>query len=193
MNVFIFANHFTSINISDLYLKAMLMDDDIGTTLRLHLISERIVESWICASCGYDSVFVNKKNPVKIDAIEKINMAMNMGFPTGAGRAFQVLNALRNDIAHNPLKSSIPDSRIQSLAEITNNYLIDSGWKPLKDRKAEIFDEKGNLQTTITIKSNCANRLKLCFIFSQILAVIIELAAKEHPVMQLSRSQTTSS
>ncbi|HAG0017688.1 TPA: hypothetical protein G8O67_005080 [Salmonella enterica] len=193
MNVFIFANHLTSININDLYLKAMLMDDDIGTTLRLHLISERVVESWICASCGYDSVFVNKKNPVKMDAIDKINMAINMGFPAGAGRALQVLNALRNDIAHNPLKSSIPDSRIQSLAEITNNYLISSGWKPLKDLKAEIFDEQGKLQTTITIESSCANRLKLCLIFSQILSAILELVVKEHPVIQLSKSQPASS
>ncbi|EBQ7118747.1 hypothetical protein ACFERN_002163 [Salmonella enterica] len=185
MDTCIFADHFTSIDSSNMLLKAVLTDDDLSATLRLHLISEKLIESWICAVCGSSSLFVNTKFPVQIETFSKINMAINMGFPEEIGRAFLVLNSLRNDVAHNPLKSSIPDSRIQSFAAMTNNYLVASGLKTLDTRTAIIRDEDGKITETITMDSGCQNRLKLCFIFTELLSIVLRIIAQKHLSFQL--------
>lgn len=65
MDTCIFADHFTSIDSSNMLLKAVLTDDDLSATLRLHLISEKLIESWICAVCGSSSLFVNTNSLYK--------------------------------------------------------------------------------------------------------------------------------
>ncbi|HDC2544486.1 TPA: hypothetical protein O7139_002316 [Salmonella enterica] len=180
MDTRIFADHFTSVNVNNMLLKAVLTDDDLSATLRLHLIAEKLAESWICAVCGAPTLFSDTKNPVNIESIAKINMAINMGFPKEIGRAFKVLNSLRNDVAHDPLKSSIPDSRIQSLAAMTNNYLVKSEQTTLDNRKAYIRDENGEITETITMDSGCQNRLKLCFIFTELMSIVLKIIAQKH-------------
>ncbi len=191
MDTHIFADHLTSVNVSDMLLKAVLTDDDLSATLRLHLTGERLVESWICAVCSAPTLFSDTKDPVNIESIAKINMAMNMGFPEEIGRAFKVLNSLRNDVAHNPLKSSIPDSRIQSFAAMTNNYLVKSGQTTLDKRKGVIRDENGEITEIITMDSDCPNRLKLCFIFTELMSAVLKMISKKHVTSYPGTTKTT--
>lgn len=191
MDTRIFADHFTSVDSSNMLLKAVLTDDDLSATLRLHLIGERLVESWICAVCSAPTLFSDTKDPVNIESIAKINMAMNMGFPEEIGRAFKVLNSLRNDVAHNPLKSSIPDSRIQSFSAMTNNYLVKSGKTTLDKRKGVIRDENGEITEIITMDSDCPNRLKLCFIFTELMSAVLRIISKKHGTSHPETTKTT--
>lgn len=181
MDARVFMNYYTAIDVNDLFLKAETIDDDVGTTLRLHLLSERLIESWICACCSNSGLFGKDKNRVLVECSAKIEMAINLGLPENLGKALKVLNSLRNDIAHNPAKHSIPDSRIQSFAEKTENHLRISSDATLAKRYVTVNDQHGNEVATITMDSDSSkNRLKLCLIFSTLMQEMMKFVASKH-------------
>lgn len=51
MNTRIFMDYYHEIDFPSLFARAVESDDDVGTTLRIHLLCERMVEAWICACC----------------------------------------------------------------------------------------------------------------------------------------------
>lgn len=181
MDARVFMDYYTAIDVNDLFLKAATIDDDVGTTLRLHLLSERLIESWICACCNNPGLFGEGKNRVLVECSAKIEMAINLGLPENLGKAFKVLNSLRNDIAHNPTKHSIPDSRIQSFAEKTDNHLRLSSEETLSKRYVTVNDQHGDEVTTVTLDSDGSqNRLKLCLIFSVLMQEMVRFVASKH-------------
>ncbi|KAA5961010.1 MULTISPECIES: hypothetical protein [Pantoea] len=181
MDARVFMEYYTAIDVNDLLLKAATIDDDVGTTLRLHLISERLIESWICACCNNAGLFGQDKNRVLVECSAKIEMAINLGLPEHLGKAFKVLNSLRNDIAHNPIKNSIPDSRIQSFAEKTDNHIRLSSDVTLSKRYVTVNSPDGNEVATVTMASDSSqNRLKLCLIFSVLMQEMMKFVASKH-------------
>lgn len=181
MDARVFMNYYTEIDVNDLILKAVNVDDDVGTTLRLHLLSERLIESWICACCNNDGLFGKDKSRVLVDCSAKIEMSINLGLPENLGKALKVLNSLRNDIAHNPTKNTIPDSRIQSIAEITDNLLRLSSETTLSKRYVTVNDECGDEVITVTMDSDKSqNRLKLCLIFGVLMQEMMKFVASKH-------------
>lgn len=68
---------------------------------------------------------------------------------------------------------------------MTNNYLVASGLKTLDTRTAIIRDEDGKITETITMDSGCQNRLKLCFIFTELLSIVLRIIAQKHLSFQL--------
>lgn len=181
MDARIFMNYYTSIDLNGLLLKAATIDDDTGTTLRIHLLCERLVEAWICACSGNAYVFGDDAKRLRMECSSKIEMAKNFGLPSDICEAIGVINSLRNDIAHNVSKQEIPDSRIQSIAAKTSNHIAKTNEKPLDNCYITIFDENGNEQETVTLKSESSkNRLKLYLIFGEILRHVMLVIAKKH-------------
>lgn len=180
MDARIFMDHCSGINISDLLIKATSIDDDIGTTLRVHLLCERLVESWICAHCSCLELFGTEKERVKIECDAKIALAANLGLPKQIAKTLKTINSLRNDIAHNSDKQEIPDARIQSMSASMGDYLLSVG-EDINKAFVTINDAQGNEVETVTLSSdNSKNRLKLCLIFGQVISATLMLIVSRH-------------
>lgn len=81
MNTRIFMDYYHEIDFPSLFARAVESDDDVGTTLRIHLLCERMVEAWICACCDCQDLFGRDKNKLLIECNTKISMAGNTGIP----------------------------------------------------------------------------------------------------------------
>lgn len=179
MNVRVFMDYYSVIDVSDLIIKATSIDDDVGTTLRIHLLCERLAEAWICAHCSCPDLFGNEKERVRMECDAKIAMAGNLGLPQQIIKTLKTINSLRNDIAHNTAKQEIPDSRIQSMAASLGDYLRSVGGDINKLHVA-ITSPEGN-EKVITLSSDSSqNRLKLCAIFAGLLREVAKIAASKH-------------
>ncbi|EPZ8123757.1 hypothetical protein ACXV6R_001568 [Yersinia enterocolitica] len=98
---------------TNIIIKAVATDDEIGVLLRFHLIAEQILTE-----------FLNRK--VKLSEIEKIpfhfgkkiEKAITAGMPVEICSAISVLNEMRNDIVHitdGVICDEISDSRMHEL------------------------------------------------------------------------------
>lgn len=180
MDARIFMEHYNGIDISNLLIKAATIDDDIGTTLRVHLLCERLIEAWICAHCGCPNLFGGEKDRVKIESDSKISLAGNLGLPKQIVKTLKTINSLRNDIAHNSDRQGIPDGRIQSMTATMSEYLTSVG-KDINEQGVLINDEDGNPIETVTLTADSSkNRLKLCLIFGLTMSEIIKIVASKH-------------
>ena len=71
MNARIFMDYYHEIDFPSLFARAVESDDDVGTTLRIHLLCERMVEAWICACCDCQDLFGRDKNKLLSNVILK--------------------------------------------------------------------------------------------------------------------------
>ncbi|MDE9448174.1 hypothetical protein KKJ04_22405, partial [Xenorhabdus bovienii] len=67
MKTQIFADQIGELNLPELSLQAVLTDDIIGSILRIHLMCEQLLESWICAACNQKNFFGNGKDRIRIN------------------------------------------------------------------------------------------------------------------------------
>lgn len=159
MNARIFMDYCNEIDIASLFSRAALSDDDLGTTLRLHLICERMVEAWICACYDCPELFGNDKNKVLIECNDKITMAGNLGIPPEMVKSLKTINSMRNDLAHNPSMQNILDSRIQSLKDTLTEYFERHPTTlNMKETKLDIFDAEGQLTEEVSLESDTSKK-----------------------------------
>lgn len=182
MNARIFMDYCQAIDVSALMLRAVQSDDDIGTTLRLHLLCERMVEAWICTCSDCPELFGTERQKVLIECSAKIAMAGNLGIPSELIKALKTFNSLRNELAHNPAMQKIADSRIQSLKDTLTDYCKQYPVGPnLEESKVGIFDEHGQLTEEVSLGSDSSkNRLKLVLLFSKLMHALIQFVAVNH-------------
>lgn len=182
MDARIFMDYCNSIDISNLFAKAATTDDDIGTTLRLHLLCERMVEAWICACCNCPDLFGTDKNKVLIECNTKIKMAENLGIPPELIKPIKTINSMRNDLAHNPTIQTISDPRIQSLRDTLAEYFKHHPVGPsLDDCKVGVFDSNGDLSEEVSLDSDSSkNRTKLVLLFSKLMQFLLKFVAENH-------------
>lgn len=171
-----------AINVPTLLMKATLRDDDMGTTLRLHLLCERMVEAWICACSNCSELFGSEQNKVLIECSAKIAMAGNLGIPPALVKALKIFNSLRNDFAHKPTIQNVSDSRIQSLRDTLLLHFNQHPQIPsLDESEVGIFDEDGKLTEKVTLKSDSSkNRLKLIILFNSLMQSLMQQVASNH-------------
>ncbi|EOD1046651.1 hypothetical protein ACT555_004626 [Citrobacter amalonaticus] len=182
MNARIFMDYCHAIDVPSLLSRATLSDDDTGTALRLHLLCERMVEAWICSCCDCVELFGSDKNKVRIDCDAKIAMAGNLGIPSELVKTLKTFNSLRNDLAHNPSIEEIPNSRIQSMKDSLNSYLVKfPDEEPLeKTRVGFIGDDEKTISEHSFNSNETPNRLKLCLIFAKIMKLLFKQVAANH-------------
>lgn len=180
MDARIFMEHYNGVDVSSLLIKASTVDDDIGTTLRVHLLCERLIESWICAHCECQNLFGGDKDRVRVECDSKIAMAVNLGLPKQIAKTLKTINSLRNDIAHNSDKIGIPDARIQSMSTTMGEYLASIG-ENINEQSIMINNEDGSeIETVSLISDSTKSRLKLCLIFGLVMRAITKLVASKH-------------
>jgi hypothetical protein len=153
---------FTSIDVNDFVIKASQTDDSTGTVLRVHLLCEKMVEAWVCASTGFPQLFDDDGSQLLIECSSKLKLAKNTGLPDGLYKAFKVINTLRNDIAHNPSRQEIPNSKIASIRSHLDNHLGSKGKELTGKNYIKTFNENGEYLGYATFDSEeSSNKLKL--------------------------------
>ena len=162
MDAKIYMDVFTSIDVNDFVIKASQTDDSTGTVLRVHLLCEKMVEAWVCASTGFPQLFDDDGSQLLIECSSKLKLAKNTGLPDGLYKAFKVINTLRNDIAHNPSRQEIPDSKIASIRSNLDNHLGSKGKELTGKHYIKTFNESGEYLGYATFDSEeSSNKLKL--------------------------------
>lgn len=178
MNARIFMDYYHEIDFPSLFARAVESDDDVGTTLRIHLLCERMVEAWICACCDCQDLFGRDKNKLLIECNTKISMAGNLGIPPELMKSLKTINSMRNDLAHNPSIQSIADSRIQSLKDTLTEYFTEPS---MEESKLGIFNAENQLTEEVSLDSDSSkNRLKLILLFSKLMQALMQLVAANH-------------
>jgi hypothetical protein len=171
---------FTSIDVNDFVIKASQTDDSTGTVLRVHLLCEKMVEAWVCASTGFPHLLDDDGSQLLIECSAKLKLAKNTGLPVSLYKAFKVINTLRNDIAHNPSKQEIPDNKIASLRSNLDNHLRLKGKELTGKHYIKTFDENGDDLAYVTFDSEePSNKLKLSLALNIIVGeMAVEVASR---------------
>ncbi|MCH9267717.1 hypothetical protein [Pantoea ananatis] len=180
MDARIYMNVFTSIELNDFIIKASQTEDTVGTVLRVHLVCEKMIEGWICGTIRVENFFIDDGKQIIIDCNTKIKLARNAGMPDSLCKAFKAINALRNDIAHNPTLQQIPDAKIESIRAHLDNHLAAKG-KPLSENHyIKTSNSSSHELANVTFQSQePSNKLKLCLALNILVGeVVSEVAAR---------------
>ncbi|MDA5609172.1 hypothetical protein [Pasteurella multocida] len=168
MNTNIFTQIFTE-NLDDLVKfinDALITKDTIGSVLRMHLLCEKIIETYICAICNQANLFGNQeKTSIIIECDKKLSMAKNLGLHNTIYNLLKNINSIRNNLAHNILSDPLPNNRIESSLDLVKNFMEEN---QLKGKFGiTIFDTNEKPIKTIT-QENCENNHeKFLFVASQ--------------------------
>lgn len=168
MNTQIFTNLVGELGLPGMTLQTAFTEDDIGAILRIHLMTEKLVESWICAACNQADFFGKGEDRIKIDYDEKIKIAKNLSFPSALYNALKTINKIRNDAAHLHNFSGIPNNKIDSLKDTLNGYRLNEykGDKHSDEMPMELYNSDGSIKGTYSMNSSeTPNRLKLFLLF----------------------------
>lgn len=118
-------------DLASIFYKIVNADDDLGATLRVHLIAEQIIDAWICAACNQEKLLKYKEGAnetnINISFSNKLKMASSLNLPKPIFNALNSINKLRNKFAHDISHStiSISDIEINKLENILNDYTPD--------------------------------------------------------------------
>lgn len=164
--------HFLSLgNERDMHLRVMALmenSDELGFILTIHLVCERVIETWIEATTNNRNLFRDIKS---LSFSSKLQMAKNCEIPEYFHIFSKKLNILRNQFAHNLEKKSISNEDLKSL-EYCAQFLPDDS-----------FGKDIHTNTLITKSGECKYtdatiNKKIGLIFFLIYSTLLEYSRK---------------
>ncbi|MDE1486771.1 hypothetical protein KKI90_10275 [Xenorhabdus bovienii] len=171
MNPQLFVNQIGELNLPELTLQAALIDDVIGSILRIHLVCEQLLESWICAACNQGDFFGDGNKRVRINFETKLNISRNVGLPAPLYNSIRIINKIRNEVAHDHYFKDIPNDKIRNLVNFLDGYRLDCPTDKHSDEMPmKIFNEDGSVKSSYSFNDpDTPNKIKLftCFIMLQ--------------------------
>lgn len=90
-------------------------EDDIGLVLRVHLITEAMIEAFCCAAVGNQNLFDGFGENLTMPYAAKIQLAANLGLNEHSVAELKRLNRIRNVRSHQIDNPEITDAEIESL------------------------------------------------------------------------------
>ncbi|WP_272577019.1 MULTISPECIES: hypothetical protein [unclassified Providencia] len=169
MNKQIFIDKVNEIGVNKLLMQAIRTEDDIGAVLRIHLLSEKLAEAWICAACDADNFFGEGNYSVRINCSDKFKLARNLGVPDELYSSLKMINSLRNNLAHGSGHNLVSDESINKLVNLLKGFQLENQsdkWNI--DAPLLVRDQDGLAVNEYSINDkNTPNRVKLfiCFAF----------------------------
>ena len=94
--------------------------DQLSAVLILHMACEKILETWIEASCHNKNFF---NNSVNLNFNNKLLIAKNFSLPNDSFKFMKALNSIRNKFAHQIEKTEITDSEIETLYNSLSEFI----------------------------------------------------------------------
>lgn len=95
--------------------------DDIGVYLRVHLLVEFSLESWIVCASGNKEFFKGFGENLNMDFAAKAQLAMNFGMSRELNKFVKKLNSFRNKRSHQIDNADITRNEIDSLTGLMEN------------------------------------------------------------------------
>ncbi|VVJ28262.1 hypothetical protein [Klebsiella variicola] len=138
-------------NERDMHLRVMAFmenSDELGFILTIHLVCERIVETWIEAASNNRNLFHDIKS---LSFSAKLQMAKNCDIPEYFYIFSRKLNIVRNQFAHNLEKTSISNDDLRNLEYCAQFLPDDAIGKNIHTNK--IITKNGECKYTDTTKN----------------------------------------
>ena len=138
--------------------------DDTGVVLRLHLLSEQVIENFICAKCNQPNMFwfieKSKKEKITISYDHKLKMAKTLGLPDAIYKVFARLNKMRNMLAHRVGDVTLNMSIFEGLSDIVKNEIEPKMPFPLDNTGLGTHNELWENNKTDLMFSNASSECK---------------------------------
>lgn len=93
----------------------MKSEDDIGVVLRLHLLTEKIIEAWCCAASDNPKFFEGFGENLTISYTAKLKLASNFGLNDFSYHELKEINRIRNARSHQIDNAQITDQEIKKM------------------------------------------------------------------------------
>lgn len=169
MNVTMLKDFVEGADFADGLIAVSETEDNLGSVLRVHLLSEMFLEAFICSSIGNKELF----DPKPLDKVRfnltysnKLKLAFKLGLPAPVFNSMNTLNELRNGFAHNLGQSEIKDSYLESMVSHINK-IEGTGDFPLSEQGAQFFNKDGTVRAKYSLESNeTPNRVKLLILYA---------------------------
>jgi len=182
MNANIFMNRVNESDIINSIIKVIDTEDLVGAVLRVHLISELLIDSWICARTDCNELFGTREDDrLQIECSKKISLARNLGLPKEICTLLKKLNKVRNDFAHKIESSDIDDKDMLSLIDLTKNLSskLNNGFS-IKTTTA-FYRKDGSLICEIHIdESSEFNKFKLIIVINILIMAFTQDVSSKH-------------
>ncbi len=147
------------------FVSVLYHTDQLSAVLVIHLVCEKILETWIEAS-SHNKNFFN--NSVTLTFNNKLHIAKNFSFPHECFQFMKTLNSIRNKFSHQIEKIEISETEMESLYNSLSDFIAR---EPAKDPKKSIF-----LSHNKIYKYNDNNNVKLILLFSSVYLSIMYFA-----------------
>ncbi|WP_368893577.1 hypothetical protein [Kluyvera ascorbata] len=102
-------------------------EDDIGVVLRIHLLTEKMLEAWCCGASNNPSFFDGFGESLSMSYMAKLKLASNFGLSSFSYNELKLINKIRNARSHQIDNAAITDAEINSLM----NLIRDGGQSAL--------------------------------------------------------------
>lgn len=99
----------------------MKSEDDIGVVLRLHLLTEKIIEAWCCSASNNSRFFDGFGESLTMSYAAKLKLASNFGLNEFSYLEFKEINKIRNARSHQIDSPQITDKEIQKMLSLISN------------------------------------------------------------------------
>lgn len=125
---------------SDVFVKAVETEDELGCVLRMHLILERLLDEF--SMCAIPRSH-KKYHPVRLTFSGKLSLATSYGLLEEIAEPIYLINKIRNKFAHDANYQLTPD-RIDVLTTAVEKIkLSGQEWKPMSAAYMEIHSRPG--------------------------------------------------
>lgn len=108
----------------------MATDDDLGCLLRIHLMTENMLEAWCCSASNNPLFFKDFGANLTMSYIAKLKLASNFGLNSFSYNELKEINKIRNAHSHQIDNYAISDLEISTLMKLIRkgdqNELVDS-------------------------------------------------------------------
>jgi len=177
MNPVIFIKIFGEVDISKLFLSIDQNEDELGSVLRVHLLSERLLDAWIAAHLDKEDLFQSSPGEkIKFNPSYgvKLGFAKKLGMHAGLCTCLQTINKIRNSFAHRYDCEPLSDKDMQAMVSILKGIPLPGNVRRVDDVDFTIIDINGKEKKRYLFNDEkTPNRIRLTIIFSNIMARII--------------------
>lgn len=165
----IFYSIFDSDKVVNTMIKVSESEDDLGFLLRLHLISETYLEALSSSALRKIDLFSDEPEDgvhLRLGFPAKATLALKLGMPIAAYRAFAALNSFRNKAAHQINREILDDDFIKKIFELVSS--VGTYGKDELRKHGAIFynDDKSIREKFMYCESKTPNRIKLLILMS---------------------------
>lgn len=97
---------------------ALKSEDDIGVVLRIHLLTENMLEAFCCAASNNQKFFDGFGESLNMSYAAKLKLALNFGLSEFSYNELKLVNKIRNARAHKIDNAEISDKEIEDLMKL---------------------------------------------------------------------------